>query len=127
MRRIPFRDPFRVPPRQTHGDVALLEALGNDLLDADDLAKMRTLYPDAAFISAQKAMGLRGLLYTIAHIAGEDDKTLHVCIPFDQGFLIHMVHERCQIIRTCYQASGLQMTVRADKQMQATLSPFTCS
>ena len=98
-----------------------------DLLDANDLAKMRTLYPDAAFISAQKAMGLRGLLYTIAHIAGEDDKTLHVCIPFDQGFLIHMVHERCQIIRTCYQASGLQMTVRADKQMQATLSPFTCS
>lgn len=95
-----------------------------DLLDDDSRASLERDYPDAQFISAREARGLRGLLHRIAREASEGDTTLTVCIPYGKGLLIKMIRERCQLIHESYEETGIVATVRASARMAATLAPY---
>lgn len=95
-----------------------------DLLEHDEILTLRASYPNAVCISAQEAIGLRELLYEITRIASEGDAVISALVPFEKGFLLKMVHERCRIIREQYLAEGLQITVQADERMQAILKPY---
>ena len=95
-----------------------------DLLDDEARREAERSYPDAVCISALGGQGLRHLLWRVAHEAQEGSVTLTVCVPYDKGLLMSMVHERCQVMRETYGEGGLVATVRADERMAATLRPY---
>ncbi|MDO4796406.1 MAG: GTPase HflX [Coriobacteriales bacterium] len=95
-----------------------------DLLTREELAQLRQAHPDAVCISASGGMGIDALTYRIAKEATRLDSTLTVQVPYDQGKIIQMIHERCRIIHEEYAAEGYGATVCANQQMSAVLAPY---
>lgn len=88
-----------------------------DLLDEDELRHLVVAHPGSVMMSALEGRGADALLYRIAQEASEGDRTITVLVPYAQGNLIKMVHERCQVIREEYEQEGLKATIRASKRM----------
>ncbi len=95
-----------------------------DLLDTEDRRTLQTVHPEAVQVSALEGSGLRGLLYRVAQEASQGDTTLTVCIPYEKGILMRMVHESCQILRERYVEDGLLVTLRCPKRLMDTLSRY---
>lgn len=95
-----------------------------DLLEADDLAALRQLEPEAEYVSAATGLNLSAFLHRIANEASAGDTTMTVLVPYEKGMLVKMVHERCQIIREQYQDGGLLVTLKASERMASTLKPY---
>lgn len=95
-----------------------------DLLPEERLATLVAANPDAVFISALHGKGLQSLQYRIAKEASEGDSVITVCIPYEKGLLLRMVHERCQVVREEYSSQGLIATVKASQRMVQTLLPY---
>jgi len=95
-----------------------------DLLSEVEQAEMLVADQNAEFISALEGKGLRGLLYRIATIASANDVTMTVCVPYEKGMLVRMIHERCQVLRERYAQQGLLATIKADTHMASTLEPY---
>ena len=98
-----------------------------DLLEPDDLISLVATHEDAVCISALKGMGLSGLTHRIAVEASREEMTISVCIPYDKGTFVSMIHERCQIVRERYEEDGLVATIKADEQMANVLAPYRLS
>ena len=95
-----------------------------DLLEPDDIQSLVTAHEDAVCISALTGMGIAGLSHRIAVEAARGETTISVCIPYDKGTFVSMIHERCQIVRERYEQDGLVATLKADAQMANTLAPY---
>jgi GTP-binding protein HflX len=97
-----------------------------DLISPEEKVRLQALRPDAVMISALEGSGVRGLLLRVSQEAASGDQTITVCVPYEKGLLLKMVHERCQVVREQYTQDGLQATVRASKRMAQTLAPYLC-
>lgn len=95
-----------------------------DLLSNDELMQLKVEQKGAECISALQKKGLRGLMYRIATEASANEVTLTVCVPYQKGILVRMIHERCQVLREQYSQDGLLATVKANEHMAATLEPY---
>lgn len=95
-----------------------------DLLSDLDRYDLMASSPDAEFVSALNRQGLQALTHRIAKEASAGEIALTVLIPFGEGKLMQMVHERCRVIREEYTADGLMATIRAGKHMQSALEPY---
>lgn len=95
-----------------------------DLLDEGERSALAASHPGAELISAQTGLGVRALLYRVAKEASADDVDMTVEIPYDKGFLIKMVHERCRVVREQYGQGGLVATVMAPRRMASALAPY---
>ena len=94
-----------------------------DLLDEASCSALASSHPDAVLISALGGTGLQGLRYRIAQRAAQGDTTLTALIPYREGFLQRMVHERCQVIHEQYLPEGLLVTARAPTRVAVMLAP----
>lgn len=97
-----------------------------DLISPEEKVRLQALRPDAVMISALEGSGVRGLFLRVSQEAASGDQTITVCVPYEKGLLLKMVHERCQVVREQYTQDGLQATVRASKRMAQTLAPYLC-
>lgn len=95
-----------------------------DLLAQEERQALGINNPHAELISALTGEGLRSLLYRIAKEASAGDVTMTVCVPYEKGMLMRMIHERCQVMRERYVQDGLMATVKAGSQMALTLGPY---
>ncbi len=95
-----------------------------DLLTREQRERVRRDHPKAVCISASTGMGIDALTYRIAKEATRLDTTITVCVPYDRGKMVQMIHERCRIIHEEYGADGYVATVRANPQMDAMLRPY---
>lgn len=95
-----------------------------DLLTKDERSELALMWPDAVCICALKGEGLDALTYRIACEASKDEVTMTVCVPYDKGSLVHMIHERCHVIREQYVQEGFQATLRAGTHMASILAPY---
>lgn len=77
-----------------------------DLLEEEKLAGLRTRFPDALFVSAQTGMGVDDLHSRIAKVASAGERHLRVLIPYSQGNLNALAHERCRIMHEEYREDG---------------------
>lgn len=98
-----------------------------DLVEDEELAALHARRPDAEFVSATSGKGLAALLHRIADEASIGDVVLTALIPYEQGVLIKLVHERCQVIREHYEQTGLVVTAKASERMAQALAPFVYS
>lgn len=95
-----------------------------DLLDEDELNLLMATNPEAIFISALDNKGISGLLHTIAQTASENDILLTCMIPFSEGQLVNIAHERCQIIRESYTEEGLRVTARVPSELSSSFKKY---
>lgn len=95
-----------------------------DLLDRDAMRLLELSYPGSVAISALEGTGLKGLLYRIAEEAAAGDMTMTMCIPYDKGALMSLVHERCQVLSERYEQRGLLVTAKVAPRLVDTFAPF---
>jgi len=84
-----------------------------DLLDAESLELLKSRYPQGLFISALDGSGIDSVLDRIGQTASATSTLLQVVIPYSEGKLVRLAHERCTIISENYTEEGtvLQLQV----------------
>ncbi|MCD8199640.1 MAG: GTPase HflX [Coriobacteriaceae bacterium] len=95
-----------------------------DLLDDDDLEHLRRLYPDAIYVSAETGEGLDGLLERLETFLEENNPSRRVLIPYAQGRLVELAHERASIIEERYTEDGTYLELRARPEVLAAFEPY---
>ncbi|MDR3315246.1 MAG: GTPase HflX [Coriobacteriales bacterium] len=83
-----------------------------DLLDADEQETLALCFPDGVAVSAQTGEGIAELLARIDEAASATSKTLTVLIPFVQGALVQLAHERCSIVSESFTEDGTTLSLR---------------
>lgn len=79
--------------------------------DPEELQHLRTLYPDAIFISAKTHEGIDGLFEALDQEVLGRYAALHVCIPYDQGRYVTIAHEQARVTYESYEAEGIYLHV----------------
>ncbi len=96
-----------------------------DLLDDADLDHLRKLYPDAVYVSAETGAGLDGLLERLEVFLEENNPACRVLIPYSEGRLVKLAHERASIIEERYTEDGTYLELRARPEVIAAFEPYT--
>ena len=95
-----------------------------DLLEPEELDKLKLVYRDGVFISALEDKGIDGLMYQIAQHAAKNNVLMSCLIPFDAGHLINICHERAQIIREQYVPEGLYVTAKIPQDVASRFEAY---
>ena len=95
-----------------------------DLLDSDELEEMRTRFPEALFVSAETGEGIDALIEAIAQAAAESDTTIDVVIPYANGDLVSLAHERCRVLEEEYTEVGTKLRIVVPKAFAAQFEPY---
>ena len=92
-----------------------------DLLEPDELDRLRSLHLEAEFVSATTGSGLSSLGYRITREASNSDSSITILVPFSKGSIVQYVHEQGHVIHEEYSEQGTIITLRADERMRQTL------
>lgn len=85
-----------------------------DLLEDDapeELAHLRSLYPEAVFLSAKTGAGIDGLLTKLEAEVESRYAPMDVCIPYDQGRFVTIAHEQARVSYESYEPDGIYLKV----------------
>jgi GTP-binding protein HflX len=83
-----------------------------DLLDADEQELLVLCFADGVAVSARSGEGIAELLAGIDQAANMTNKALTVLIPFAQGALVQLAHERCSIVSEKFTEEGTMLQLR---------------
>ncbi|MCL1796875.1 MAG: GTPase HflX [Eggerthellaceae bacterium] len=95
-----------------------------DLLEAEALEAIKLRHRDAIFISALSGEGTESLVAHIARIAAARDEHMEVCIPYNRGDLVSLIHERCSIVSEEHSDQGTCITMLVNEQYANLFSPY---
>jgi GTP-binding protein HflX len=95
-----------------------------DLLSQDDRLLLRSLEPDAVFVSARTGEGIEEIRQAIARALPDPSRELEVLIPYDRGDLVSQLHERERVLSSEYVEGGTRLTVRVSPSAVAVFAPF---
>ena len=73
---------------------------------------------------AKDKEGLSNMLVVIEEVIQTFRQSVKVLIPFTEGTLLSMVHERCEIISEVYTAEGTEVELFADEELHNRLKKF---
>ena len=83
-----------------------------DAIDETTLGRLRSLHPDARFISARTGDGVPDLLETIVDGLRATTVELELLIPYDRGDVLAEVHESGDVVDQHHNDTGTELTVR---------------
>ncbi len=95
-----------------------------DLVDLSQLDHLRELDGDAAFVSALTGEGTSQLLERITAAVLARDPLVEVLIPFAQGRLVQLAHERTHVESESYTEQGTHMTLRIPAAVMPSFAPY---
>jgi GTP-binding protein HflX len=95
-----------------------------DLADEATRLVLRGMEPTALFVSARSGEGMDRLLETIGAILPLPRHEVTVLIPFEEGQLVSMLHEKGRVLATVYEASGARIQALVDDEERAALEPY---
>ena len=75
-------------------------------------------------ICAKDKVDLNNMLEIIEGVMQTFRHSIRVLIPYTQGSLLSMVHERCEIITEVYKDEGVEVELFADEELQNRLKKF---
>ena len=70
-----------------------------DLISSEDLNKLKRIYPNSLFISAQKELKINELLDAIQKKLSQLNEIVEVRISYDKLFIIDYIYKTCKIIK----------------------------
>lgn len=92
-------------------------------LERLDLAR---LYPDAIQCSAATFEGLASLSERLATAAAATDTLMNAYLPYQEGYLLNLVHRQAQIFSEEYQEGGIRLTAKLPIHLAQALSKYKC-
>ncbi|WP_175953906.1 GTPase HflX [Schaalia sp. Marseille-Q2122] len=92
-----------------------------DLATPEQLALLRTTFPDSVAVSAYTGLGIEGLQLRIQDLLPQPRVTVDLVIPYSYGALIHEVHEDGEILSEEYVGEGTHIVARVDEALAARL------
>ena len=95
-----------------------------DLLDEEARNALRHRRPQALLVSAQTGEGIPELIEAIAHAASSQDETIQAVIPYGEGLLLKMCHERAHVVTSSYEEDGVHMTVVTPPALASRLARY---
>ncbi|MFD1721520.1 GTPase HflX [Amnibacterium endophyticum] len=95
-----------------------------DLADEATRMVLRGLEPTALFVSARTGEGVRRLQETIGARLPLPRHEVTVLIPFDEGALVSMLHDRGRVLATVYEERGARIQALVGDEELAALEPY---
>ena len=108
------------------GDIPVITAYNKiDLLAQDELKRVRSnLENQALLISAKKASGLEALLETIGRELFAAYVELDVLLPYEQGHLVSVFHEKGHVQKMEHIEKGIHICGYLPKELVSQFLPF---
>jgi GTP-binding protein HflX len=108
------------------GDIPILTVYNKiDRLEKDKLRDAQaSLEPGALLISAKSGDGLEEVLSAIGQALFADYKNVTVLLPYEQGQLVSIFHEKGHVESIQHQSDGIRITGMLPKQLAAQFSPY---
>jgi GTP-binding protein HflX len=94
-----------------------------DALDATTTEVLGEKFPGAVLVSALTGAGMDSLLQRVEQLVDATSAVMRVCIPYAQGALVQLAHERCSIISEQYAAEGTVLQLRIPPAFAAKFLP----
>ena len=95
-----------------------------DLLAEQELDALRSRNVHDVFVSAETGQGIADLVKRIEIAASSTDRALEVVVPYDQGRLVSIAHERCRIIVEDHTEAGTYLSMMVPASLEKTFSPY---
>jgi GTP-binding protein HflX len=95
-----------------------------DAVDPHTLNRLRNLWPDAVFISAQTGEGLLDLQAAISEAVSKDLVTLSLSIPYHRGDVVAAAHRLGEVVEEKHDAEGTILDVRVPKRATGRFDEF---
>ncbi|WP_375387711.1 GTPase HflX [uncultured Amnibacterium sp.] len=95
-----------------------------DLADEATRLVLRGMEPTALFVSARTGEGVDRLLQTIGAILPLPRHEVTVLIPFDEGAIVSMLHEKGRVLATVYEEHGARIQALVGDEERAVLERY---
>lgn len=95
-----------------------------DLLDPEEVGLLRARMPRAIFFSARTGDGLDLLLDRLCAEAAANDRLISADVPYREGGLLKLVHERGQLISEEYLADRVRIVAKVPARIAGRLERF---
>jgi len=79
---------------------------------------------DEIWMAAGKGEGIAELIMMITGKLYADSEVLDIMLPFDKGSVASMLHQKADVIREEYTASGIRMKVECPKEIAGDLKRY---
>ncbi len=95
-----------------------------DELDAEEREVLANRYPQALLISVLTREGIPTLISRIELAANAENRVLNVCLPFSQGALVGLAHERCSVLSESFTEEGTVMHLGVPQAYVSRFLPY---
>ncbi|WP_246018186.1 GTPase HflX [Amnibacterium kyonggiense] len=95
-----------------------------DLADEATRLVLRGMEPTALFVSARTGEGVERLLQTVGALLPLPRHEVTVLIPFDEGNLVSMLHDKGRVLATVYEETGARIQALVGDEERALLEPY---
>ncbi len=95
-----------------------------DLLSADELAAMKTRFPEAVFVSSLEGSHINDLVKRISLVASAQEELIEACIPYNRGDLVSLAHQKCTILSESYTENGTHLSLRVMPELKSRFADF---
>jgi GTP-binding protein HflX len=95
-----------------------------DLADDDQRLLLRSLAPDAIFVSARTGEGIEELRAAIAEIVPRPSVRVDLLVPYERGEVISSLHDRGTILSTSYEEMGTRVSALVTEEQAPALQAF---
>ncbi len=95
-----------------------------DLLSESTLLSLKHRYLGAICVSAKDNIGFDELVFRISQACSAADSTLTVLVPYSNGSLVELAHNRCTVVSLSYLDSGVEMIIKCPTGLVSRFEPF---
>ncbi|MBA2417242.1 MAG: GTPase HflX [Geodermatophilaceae bacterium] len=90
----------------------------------ETLLRLRSVVPDAVFVSALTGEGLDGLLDVLDARLPRPQIDVHVLLPYDRGDLVSRVHASGEVLAEKHEPEGTVLSARVGSELAGQLAPY---
>jgi GTP-binding protein HflX len=95
-----------------------------DASDADTQMRLRSLVPDALFVSARTGLGVVELARLIDSRLPRPDRSVTALIPYTRGDLVARIHSDGEVLSEDHTGDGTLISARVRSDLAAALENF---
>jgi GTP-binding protein HflX len=95
-----------------------------DLLNAEELEVLKTRFPQGLPVSARTGSGLEGLQRRVEQTVNAKSTLLNVVVPYTEGSLVRLAHERCTIIGESFSEKGTVLQLLIPQSLVSRFEPY---
>jgi GTP-binding protein HflX len=88
------------------------------------LARLRHLLPEAAFVSARDGAGMDKLRARIAELLPRPEVDIELLVPYAEGSLVARMHSEGEVLTEEHTPDGTRLHVRVGPELASVVLPY---